>query len=129
MQPRECFFYRPVVGPLVHHQPSPQPSSSSASFGFKSIFFDVTGLDAGLLATAGFLEGAAVVPGLARPFGSVFPALFFCACAANQPAKSGSAPSSNAVMAVAVSFVAWCGLGSSDGTSKKASSPMSPQPA
>lgn len=79
------------------YQPSPQPSSSpAASLGLRSIFFFV----AAGLAAAGFFAA------LDRPFGSGLLPVFFCACAANHPAKSGSEPSSNGTVSfLAASFV------------------------
>lgn len=82
----------------MHYHPSPQASSSSRSFGFRSIFFATTGFDA-VLVTAGFF---AVVPedDLLKPLGSgLLGPLFFCACAANHPAKSGSASSNGVALA------------------------------
>src|SRR5579862_7337010 len=97
-----------------HYHPSPQPSSSTVSFGVVSIFFATTGCDKdfGVITEAFFTaipvpgrSFVAVVPllvtllvtGLARPLGNGFPPGFFWDCAANQPAKSGSPLSSNGV--------------------------------
>lgn len=100
------------------YQPSPQPSSSSVSFGFISSFFAATGLAAGL--ATGFFAAE----DLDRPFGSGLAVPdFFCDCAANHPAKSGS-PSSNGVAdAVAVD----CFEDSSGVSKLSKSSFMSPQ--
>lgn len=98
--------------PANYHPP--HPSSSSVSFGRISSFFAGAGAAAPTLllppaaadAVAVFFAPApAVDPVLASPLGSgPFAADFFCACAASQPAKSGSEPSSNGAGAAGFGF-------------------------
>jgi hypothetical protein len=91
----EYLYPRPADFSVDHYQPSPQPSSSSVSFGFISSFFAATGLAAGL--AAGFLAAEA----FDKPLGKDLVG-FFWDWAASQPAKSGSPSSKGAADAVVV---------------------------
>lgn len=84
------------------YHPSPQVSSSSADFGFRSIFFATIGLEGTVFFGAAFCPAA--LPVLPNPLGSGLPLvapLFF----ASQAAKSGSASSKG----VAVLLTVLCG--------------------